>query len=412
MYETDSITHFKVMVIKFAIIAALLLTSCGHSMAQDAKPLPVGPAVSGIDLRKLDAAARKQNAVAGPDDAVNRKDVRQLTIAPKTPPGIVQTLPLAQQQKLIKKAEDAVKTKFKPGTPKYSYALDAALSGIKTELQSGKTVSPAIVVDRDPPAIFKSLTFIKNRGVIGDLRIVGSTSAGFNDYLDCVAICRGPTGQSFASGTLIGKNVVLTAAHVAVDPNAKYVFIGLDTNKPSPTPRIEVVRAIRHPSYDPKSRVPSSHDIALLILASNVETVPLRALAVKADVESAQRMEIVGFGYTDASMNNLGVKTKAFVAVGSNFAAVGQELVGQETKFGFKTSLEFIAGGFGIDSCRGDSGGPAYQSVGNAVKVAGVTSRSVANSTRVCGDGGIYTRVDTYFDWIVGVARSNGGILP
>ena len=83
-----------------------------------------------------------------------------------------------------------------------------------------------------------------------------------------------------------------------------------------------------------------------------------------------------------------------------------------EALYRFNHLLEIVAGGNGYDSCKGDSGGPAYVSIGTSYKLAGVTSRSTENSGQACGDGGVYTRVDAYADWIVGTAKANGGILP
>ena len=66
---------------------------------------------------------------------------------------------------------------------------------------------------------------------------------------------------------------------------------------------------------------------------------------------------------------------------------------------------EIVAGGNGVDSCNGDSGGPAYVEVDGEVQLAGATSRATKNFTQPCGDGGIYTRVDRYVDWIRQVAH-------
>ena len=50
------------------------------------------------------------------------------------------------------------------------------------------------------------------------------------------------------------------------------------------------------------------------------------------------------------------------------------------------TGLEFQAGGMGLDSCYGDSGGPAFVTLGTGeVVLAGVTSRGYT-----CGEGGFY----------------------
>jgi endonuclease G len=53
------------------------------------------------------------------------------------------------------------------------------------------------------------------------------------------------------------------------------------------------------------------------------------------------------------------------------------------------------------DTCKGDSGGPFFlaDSRGRWF-LAGVTSRGTDLATTMCGDGGLYVRVDKYLDWI------------
>jgi secreted trypsin-like serine protease len=65
-------------------------------------------------------------------------------------------------------------------------------------------------------------------------------------------------------------------------------------------------------------------------------------------------------------------------------------------------ATEFAAGApfLDRDSCNGDSGGPAYVQVDGEWHLAGATSRATASSLRPCGDGGIYTRIDAYEEWI------------
>jgi len=58
--------------------------------------------------------------------------------------------------------------------------------------------------------------------------------------------------------------------------------------------------------------------------------------------------------------------------------------------------------GLGKDSCQGDSGGPLAIQAGNVWKIAGVVSFG-----GYCGDGGVYTRVSTYIDWIKSTINAN-----
>src|SRR5438874_2596884 len=61
---------------------------------------------------------------------------------------------------------------------------------------------------------------------------------------------------------------------------------------------------------------------------------------------------------------------------------------------------ELGAGGMGIDTCPGDSGGPLYLLTDYGSLLAGVTSRSYDNASVACGEGGIYERPDKIVEWI------------
>ena len=58
------------------------------------------------------------------------------------------------------------------------------------------------------------------------------------------------------------------------------------------------------------------------------------------------------------------------------------------------------------DTCKGDSGGPFFvQDAKGRWLLAGVTSRGTDLATSMCGDGGIYVRVDAYAKWIAGALK-------
>lgn len=61
---------------------------------------------------------------------------------------------------------------------------------------------------------------------------------------------------------------------------------------------------------------------------------------------------------------------------------------------------EFVAGGAGVDTCSGDSGGPVFLPSPDVPVVVGITSRAAEPTTVPCGDGGIYARGDAAAAWL------------
>src|SRR5207253_5511293 len=154
---------------------------------------------------------------------------------------------------------------------------------------------------------------------------------------------------------------------------------------------VSVKSAVTNPEYLQSHRL---NDITVLVLRKSATTPPASVAGV-ADLVAARTTTLVGFGNNDpASSKGFGIKREVEVDIVALRRAAGDDLDDDETRYGFESDLELVAGGEGHDSCNGDSGGPAYIKVGNANAVAGLTSRAPDTATSPCGDGGIYTRVD------------------
>jgi hypothetical protein len=80
--------------------------------------------------------------------------------------------------------------------------------------------------------------------------------------------------------------------------------------------------------------------------------------------------------------------------------AAGQLYIA-ETPYVRRVPTEFFAGGVNTpDSCNGDSGGPAYVMIGGEAVLVGATSRATSIATAPCGQGGVYTTIGAYDDWL------------
>jgi len=249
--------------------------------------------------------------------------------------------------------------------------------------------------------IYEDRRYLKNarklaRRTLGGDRIIGGTTVGAGQFLDCVAV--GSEAQWACTGTLIAPSVVLTAGHCA--SVATRVYLGSDVTRPGLVVRVK--KRVRHPKY----HVGKHNDLLVLILEQAVQGVAPRALAAKAKIDKADDGRAVGFGATDASGTfGYGVKRQVDVPVASSDCRGKAGGHDDHTAYGCDAGLEVVAGRplLAQDSCNGDSGGPFYILDGKAWKLAGVTSRATDSAVHNCGDGGIYVRVDRYRAWIDGI---------
>jgi secreted trypsin-like serine protease len=237
-------------------------------------------------------------------------------------------------------------------------------------------------------SIYADRVYLENaKRLIADRkRIVGGIKT--SDYRDCVAV--GSADQWCCTGTLIAPNVVVTAGHchgLCTDR----VFVGDDVEQPAAGTVIGVAEAVRHPDWTDE---PLTNDLTVLVLDEDADVEP-RPLADDATLDDAHTVRLAGYGNTDVdSSGGYGVRRMVDVP-----------LAGRDPAYGADFDKEFVAGApfLDKDSCNGDSGGPAYVRQGDSWYLVGATSRATASAVRTCGDGGIYTRVPVFEDWIKSV---------
>jgi hypothetical protein len=220
------------------------------------------------------------------------------------------------------------------------------------------------------------------------LHILGGTPVEPGEWPDAVVLF-GEDGD-LCTGTLIDPEWVLTAGHCA-----RLVRAVVGTNDHASGGRtVAITEQITHPDHRDR------FDVSLVRLAEPVLDVAVRPLVqgCRADfLQDGVKVVLAGFGRTDreASVDTSllhAVEVPVVDADCADLARGCRPLVGP--------GGEFVAGGDGLDSCAGDSGGPAYLAITDVPWLAGVVSRSASPFETPCGDGGIYTRVDAIVPWI------------
>lgn len=242
--------------------------------------------------------------------------------------------------------------------------------------------------------------------------IIGGTNAPLGKWPDVAAVYI--SGMQACTGTLIAPTVVITAGHCN-DPAGAIDKVLIGTDSLASADKGEVVAVSRTIEY-PDSQ--NTIDVSVLVLAKASTREPRKIATgwASLEIKNAAPVSIVGYGAVDRAgpvdfthdeqyINELQEATTTITdadcTINANNGCVKSVM----------PRAELGAGGMGIDTCPGDSGGPLYLPTEFGTFLAGVTSRSYDNAIYWCSEGGIYVRPDKVADWIeeaTGVAVARG----
>ena len=224
--------------------------------------------------------------------------------------------------------------------------------------------------------------------------VIGGQPAPTGRWPDAVALFSGT--QHTCTGTLIAPDLILSAEHCFGITHAVVGSVDYSTGE-----SIEIVERFNHPDAS------ATFDVALFRLAID-SPLPPRDLLVDCLSDfyvDGAIATVAGFGYRDPN----GPGQTLLIEVDLPIVDADCGDLDRGCRPAVSPGGELIAGGVGLDSCIGDSGGPLYLDTGAGVFLAGVVSRGSFPADQLCGDGGIYVRTDAIVPWIEQVS---GATLP
>lgn len=226
----------------------------------------------------------------------------------------------------------------------------------------------------------------------------------------------GMQGTATCTGSLIAKNIVLTAAHCLADPGITSIAVVFtnDENKATQADVRFATDGAIHPDFlkgvDPKAGPAASvwNDIALVKLSEDApadfKLTRLPNSLTEINLIANSKVTLAGFGITNAVVRRIvrdkrGVQKIVTVpSVGSGILRkVDGILVKQVTADKKEILLDQTSQ---RGACHGDSGGPAFITAKDGTQIqVGLTSRGTEKLGN-CTESAIYTGVAAHLGWI------------
>lgn len=244
---------------------------------------------------------------------------------------------------------------------------------------------------------------VASSNIFKDTRIIGGNEAVEDRYSYSVSL-QGSNGH-FCGGSLIAKDVVLTAAHCM--GGSYNVVIGRHDFGDKDGDVVSMKREIIHPNYNTQT---DENDFALVFL-SRPTTANVKLVKVNKNngfPSAGATATVTGWGDTDQkddkqtlpdALEVVNVKVISNTECAKASGKVGSYSDSYEDYIFDNMMCTFTDG---QDACQGDSGGPLVirgsDSMGAGDVQVGVVSWGIGCATKVFP--GVYSRVSTAYSWI------------
>lgn len=220
--------------------------------------------------------------------------------------------------------------------------------------------------------------------------IINGTDVGNNSHFSksTVAIYDQSTGE-ICTGSLITKNIVLTAAH-CVGPEVDKMLILFGTKITADSFMLNVDKVVVSKYWDSnKHNEKDTGDIALLHFSG---TIPdgyqtIKFLFSPRSIKQNQFTTIIGYGVIDFKKDDSAgiLRATSVKIVDLNFS---------------KTEVQ-VDQSKGTGACFGDSGGPAFINILGQDFLWGVIARGVNDPENDCSKSSVITNILNYRTWII-----------
>mmetsp|Transcript_18733 Transcript_18733/g.37320 ORF Transcript_18733/g.37320 Transcript_18733/m.37320 type:complete len:642 (-) Transcript_18733:170-2095(-) len=205
-------------------------------------------------------------------------------------------------------------------------------------------------------------------------------------------------------GSLIAKDIVLTAAHCF--KGFQQVAVGMYHNfdHTSSYEKHYATKKIVHPNYNSETL---DNDLMLVFLDGNSSFPPIRLADERDEIEIGTILHALGFGNTDDE----GTRSRALMEVDLDY--IGNDKCSARYCNYFRVNDNMMCTDSSHkrkDTCKGDSGGPLVLRGATSEEdlLVGVVSWGIGCAVFP----GVYARVNSNIDWIRNTVTQNGGTLP